>query len=148
MVPRFTVSCAANLPGVLHSLEPCIIGDERMRRRNNVVKFRLSDDELAELQRKVNESGLNRNAFLVRMIHQQPIYPADNLSDLNLRMDALLVQIRGMATNLNQITKIANNRKEVPHLGYLEKLLTGMRSFVAALQPVWNDIREALYGNR
>ena len=119
-----------------------------MRRRNNVVKFRLSDDELAELQRKVNESGLNRNAFLVRMIHQQTIYPADKLSDLNLRMDALLVQIRGMATNLNQITKIANNRKEVPHLGYLEKLLTGMRSFVAALQPVWNDIREALYGNR
>ena len=44
--PRFTVSCAANLPGVLHSLEPCIIGDEKMRRRNNVVKFRLSDDEI------------------------------------------------------------------------------------------------------
>ena len=39
-----------------------------MRRRNNVVKFRLSDDELAELQQKVEESGLNRNAFLVRMI--------------------------------------------------------------------------------
>ena len=54
-----------------------------MRRRNNVVKFRLSDDELAELQRKVNESGLNRNAFLVRMIQQQTIYPADKLSDLS-----------------------------------------------------------------
>ena len=45
-----------------------------MRRRNNVVKFRLSDDELAELQQKVKESGLNRNAFLVRMIRQQTIY--------------------------------------------------------------------------
>ena len=44
VVPRFTVSCAANLPGVLHSLEPCIIGDEKMRRRNNVVKFRLAYD--------------------------------------------------------------------------------------------------------
>ena len=119
-----------------------------MRRRNNVVKFRLSDDELAELQQKVEESGLNRNAFLVRMIRHQTIYPADKLSELNIRMDALLVQLRGMATNLNQITKIANSRKEVPHLGYLEKLLTGMRGFIAALQPVWNDIREALYGNR
>ncbi len=111
MGPRFTVSCAANLPGVLHSLEPCIIGDEKMRRRNNVVKFRLSDDELAELQQKVEESGLNRNAFLVRMIRHQTIYPADKLSELNVRMDALLVQLRGMATNLNQITKLANMGK-------------------------------------
>lgn len=28
MVPHFTVSFAANLPGVLHSLEPRIIGDD------------------------------------------------------------------------------------------------------------------------
>jgi len=42
MVPHFTVSFAANLPGVLHSLEPRIIGDEKMRHRNNAVKFRLA----------------------------------------------------------------------------------------------------------
>lgn len=119
-----------------------------MRKRNVRVQFWLTQSEYEELMKKVTESGLKRNAFLVRMISQQNIYPAEKLSDLNLRMDALLVQIRGMATNLNQITKIANSRNEVPHPAYLEKLLTGMRNFAAAIQPVWNDIREALYGNR
>lgn len=119
-----------------------------MRKRNVKVQFWLTESEYTELLKKVEESGLKRNAFLVRMICQQTIFPADKLNDLNLKMDALLVQIRGMATNLNQITKIANTRKEVPHIAYLEKLLNGMRNFTAAIQPVWNDIREALYGNR
>ena len=73
-----------------------------MRKRNVEVKFRLSEAEYAELVQKVKDSGLNRNAFLVRMVRQQTIYPVDYLRELNKQMDVLLAQIRGMATNLNQ----------------------------------------------
>ena len=143
---HFSCGRAANLPGLL-PLEPAY-GGEEMRRRNIEVKFRLSEAEYVELTEKVKRSGLNRNAFLIRMIRQQTIYPADHLRDLNHQMDILLAQIRGMATNLNQVAKIANARKEVPCLQYLETLLKGMRKFSAAMQPVWEGIREALYGNR
>lgn len=37
-----------------------------MRKRNVEVQFRLSEAEYAELVQKVKDSGLNRNAFLVR----------------------------------------------------------------------------------
>lgn len=119
-----------------------------MRKRNVEVKFRLSEAEYAELVQKVKDSGLNRNAFLVRMVRQQTIYPVDHLRELNKQMDILLAQIRGMATNLNQVAKIANARREVPCIQYLEALLNGMGKFSAAMQPVWESIREALYGNR
>ena len=119
-----------------------------MRKRNVEVKFRLSEDEYAELVQKVKDSGLNRNAFLVRTVRQQTIYPVDYLRELNKQMDVLLAQIRGMATNLNQVAKIANARREVPCIQYLEALLKGMGKFSAAMQPVWEGIREALYGNR
>ena len=58
-----------------------------MRKRNVEVKFRLSEAEYAELVQKVKDSGLNRNAFLVRMVRQQTIYPVDYLRELNKQMD-------------------------------------------------------------
>lgn len=119
-----------------------------MRKRNVSVRFRLTETEYIELMGKVKMSGMSRNAFLVRMIQQQTIYPVEKLSTLNEQMDILLSQIRGMATNLNQIAKIANIRQDVPSMKYLESLAMAMRKFLAVLQPVWNDIREALYGNR
>ncbi len=119
-----------------------------MRKRNVVVRFRLSESEYAALTEKVEASGLNRNAFLVRMVRQQTIYPAEKLSELNEKMDVLLAQIRGMGTNLNQIAKIANIKQDIPSMDYLKALAKAMGQFATAIQPVWNEIREALYGNR
>lgn len=119
-----------------------------MRKRNVSVQFRLTEAEYAELKEKVKMSGMSRNAFLVHMIQEKTIYPVEKLSGLNEQMSIVIAQIRGMATNLNQMTKIANGRKEVPSMKYLESLASGMHQFLAILQPVWNNIREILYGDR
>ena len=118
-----------------------------MKRRKE-IKLRLTDQEFAALTDMVKQSGLSRNAFLVRMIKQQTIYPVDTLSKTNEMLAALLAQLRGMATNMNQIAKIANTRKEVPAMNYLRYILAAVQNLKEESQPVFTSLREVLHGNR
>ena len=118
-----------------------------MKRRKE-IKLRLTEQEFAALTDMVKQSGLSRNAFLVRMIKQQTIYPVDKLSKTNEMLAALLAQLRGMATNMNQIAKIANTRKEVPAMNYLRYILAAVQNLKEESQPVFTSLREALHGNR
>ena len=119
-----------------------------MMKRKKEIKLRLTDKEFAALTDMVKQSGLSRNAFLVRMIKQQTIYPVDTLSKTNEMLAALLAQLRGMATNMNQIAKIANTRKEVPAMNYLRYILAAVQNLKEESQPVFTSVREALHGNR
>ena len=118
-----------------------------MKRRKE-IKLRLTEQEFAALTDMVKQSGLSRNAFLVRMIKQQTIYPVDKLSKTNEMLAALLAQLRGMATNMNQIAKIANTRKEVPSMNYLRYVLAAVQNLKEESQSVFTSVREALHGNR
>lgn len=118
-----------------------------MKRRKE-IKLRLTEQEFAALTDMVKQSGLSRNAFLVRMIKQQTIYPVDKLSKTNEMLAALLAQLRGMATNMNQIAKIANTRKEVPAMNYLRYILAAIQNLKEESQPVFTSVREVLHGNR
>ena len=118
-----------------------------MKRRKE-IKLRLTDQEFAALTDIVKQSGLSRNAFLVRMIKQQTIYPVDTLNKTNEILAALLAQLRGMATNMNQVAKIANTRQEVPSMNYLRYILEAIKSLKEESQPVFTSVREVLHGNR
>ena len=118
-----------------------------MKRRKE-IKLRLTEQEFTALTDMVKQSGLSRNAFLVRMIKQQTIYPVDKLSKTNEMLAALLAQLRGMATNMNQIAKIANTRKEVPAMNYLRYILAAIQNLKEESQPVFTSVREVLHGNR
>ena len=117
-------------------------------KRKKEIKLRLTDQEFAALTDMVKQSGLSRNAFLVRMIKQQTIYPVDTLNKTNEMLAALLAQLRGMATNMNQVAKIANTRQEVPSINYLRYILAAIQSLKEESQPVFTSLREALHGNR
>ena len=117
-------------------------------KRKKEIKLRLTEQEYAALTDMVQQSGLSRNAFLVRMIKQQTIYPVDKLSKTNEMLAALLAQLRGMATNMNQIAKIANTRKEVPAMNYLRYILAAIQNLKEESQPVFTSVREVLHGNR
>lgn len=117
-------------------------------KRKKEIKLRLTDQEYAALSDMVKQSGLSRNAFLVRMIMQQTIYPVDTLNKTNEMLAALLAQLRGMATNMNQVAKIANTRQEVPSMNYLRYILAAIQSLKEESQPVFTSVREVLHGNR
>ena len=69
----------------------------------NPISLHLDDGDYAELMSKVEESGLSRNQFCIRAIKGAPIRPAHTEEDMEI-----IRNLRGIANNLNQLTKLAN----------------------------------------
>ena len=80
-----------------------------MRKRPIELKFRLSQDEYELLQTNLVETGMNRNAYLVRLITSATIFPRDQLIQLNLEHTMMNRLLRSIGTNINQIAKVANS---------------------------------------
>ena len=80
-----------------------------MRKRPIELKFRLSQDEYELLQTNLVETGMNRNAYLVRLITGATIFPRDQLIQLNLEHTMMNRLLRSIGTNINQIAKVANS---------------------------------------
>ena len=96
-----------------------------MRKRNNFVPVRFSDEELARLKALVEETGQTRNAFILNAISgvvlTTPEYVTE-LKQMNEQLKSIYTQIRGIAVNVNQMAHHANTVKSPPHIRELEEL--------------------------
>ena len=113
-----------------------------MRKRPIEVKFRLTEAEYESLQQKVSAAGMNRNAFLVQMISEVEIYPRDLMQTLCQEYQITNRLIRGIGTNINQITKIANSTKAVPSARLLVDIGKEVQIIKNNLLPIWEEARK------
>ena len=111
------------------------------RKRPIEVKFRLSEDEYQLLQQRLLDAGMNRNAFLVQLISGVEIYPRDMMIELCEEYKITNRLIRGIGTNINQITKIANATKAVPSANLLIDMSKEVQIIRNNLQPLWDEAR-------
>ena len=74
-----------------------------MRNRIHQIKFRLNDEELALLRKKVEDSGMSMTKFFRTLIYTGKIVvlPLELMRDIQR-------QVRGAGRNINQITKMAH----------------------------------------
>lgn len=74
-----------------------------MRKRVHQIKFRLDDDELMLLRRKLRESNLPMAEYFRRLLvyGEIKIYPKESAADLQK-------QVKGVGRNVNQITRLAH----------------------------------------
>lgn len=118
-----------------------------MRKRPIEIKFRVSEQEKEMIEKHLQESGLNRNAYLVQLISNAAIFPKSELQEINLQLQSQNQQLRGIATNINQMSKMANTYKALPSAVQLEFMRLDVNQMRNDLQSVWNEVRGALYGN-
>lgn len=116
-----------------------------MRKRNKELKFRLSQEEYDALQSKLQEAGMNRNNYLVRLISGAQIYPKEQLRELNGQYVIMNRLLRGIGTNINQIAKIANTTHAVPSAALLVDMYQDVQTLKKNLQPLWDDTRKTLW---
>lgn len=115
------------------------------RKRPIELKLRVSQEEANLLQHKLAEAGMNRNAYLVRLISGAIIFPKDELIRLNQKYVIMNRLLRGISTNINQITKVANATHAVPSAALLADMYQDVQTLRHNLQPLWDETRDVLW---
>lgn len=83
--------------------------------RPKQVMFRLSEEEAEKLQKKVEQSGMSQQEYILKAVLEKPITNTDGIKEL-------LPELKRQGANLNQFTKKLNERgyvdykKELPQL--------------------------------
>ena len=87
------------------------------RKRDRAITVRMTDEEYTLFKNKADSSGLSRQAFFIRLIKSARVNSSDELVELrkiNEVVSDLDRQVRGLATNVNQMARIANGTGAVP----------------------------------
>jgi len=115
------------------------------RTRPRVVSFRMTEKEYGNFMEKVIESSMCRQDFLIHLAQEVRIgskEEADEIKRLSMIVADLDRQLKGMATNLNQLAKVANAAGELPAI----EELTQMNEAVAAMKKevgrLWGYLRQ------
>ena len=117
------------------------------RRRNKAVTVRMNETEYADFQNKVEESGLSQQAYIISAIKDVSVIPSDQLAvmkEISATFASLEQQQRGMATNINQMARIANSRNYAPGIRVLEKISREIAGYRKDSEEIWQSIRSLI----
>lgn len=113
-------------------------GDSMPRKRNNLINFRLNDEELNKLEIKINKSGLSKQEYIRSCCLDKKIYER-----LNLDYFKLINEINHLGNNQNQIARTLNSDNEV-----LDNLIIeNQESIKSVLKELNNQLRGTIHGN-
>ena len=105
-----------------------------LRKRNNKVSFRLSNDEkhlFDELQKK---TGLPQNRLIVNLLSSAVLTSTEvtaELKQLNINTARLAEQVKRIGINVNQLARVANSSgsiSDISAIGTLNKILSALQS--------------------
>lgn len=118
-----------------------------MRRRNKNVSVRMTEDEYAALTMKVAESGQTLQSFIINAVLGVKVSGREEVKELqklNGQFSDTNRQLRGMATNINQMAHVANGYGQIPQQSQLEQLHQDLRMFRKECDATWQLIRQSI----
>ena len=117
------------------------------RRRNKAITIRMSEAEYDNLQNKVKESGLSQQAYVINAIHGSTITSAEEIDALK-EFSRIFAdqdrQMRGMATNVNQMARVANGQGLLPTATKLDEISDQIFDYRKEHDKAWLSIRSSI----
>lgn len=120
-----------------------------MRKRNYTVTVRMNKVEYELLQRKVRESGRTQQAVVIAAIAELKIASTEEIKELkrlNELLAEILRQLKGAASNINQIARRMNSDGFVPRGDYLTKINENIIQYRRECEDIWRLIRRLISG--
>ena len=118
-----------------------------MRKRNHAITIRMSDDEYKFLQGRLSQTGQTQQSYILNAIRGATIVSAEEVIEfqkLNKGFGDMMRQLRGLATNVNQMAHIANGIGELPVVAALEKFGKNIEKFRKEEEKRWQSIRQLI----
>ena len=114
------------------------------RRRNRAVTIRMNETEYTDFMKRVDESGLSQQSYFINGVRGAIITPSDEiaaLKEISKTCAGLEQQLRGLATNVNQMAHVANGRGELPTENDLDLLSDQLAGYRRESESLWQSIR-------
>ncbi len=118
-----------------------------MRKRNHAVTIRMTEEEFTALQRRIKESGRTQQAYIINSALNARISSAEEiavLKELSTSFADLVRQLRGIATNINQMARVANGSGVIPTVRELSRISEQIAKYRERSEAVWQSIRSSI----
>ncbi len=122
-----------------------------MRKKKNVIYVRLSDEEYEMFSKKLKSSGLSMQAFVTQAILYGKITSSetvDVLKEKNNYLADIDKQLRGIGTNINQMSHVANTNGELPTNKTLLDVLEEVTKLRSEVSDEWQSTRQLISQQR
>lgn len=100
------------------------------RKRNKQLNIRLTEEEYQKLMYNINKSKLSQSEYIRKSILRKDIIVIDGIKEL-------LIEIKRIGNNLNQLTKAVNS-------GMIADISNDLKYIKSELKEVWQEIIKAL----
>ena len=117
------------------------------RKRNRSVTIRMTDHEYSTLRDKVTASGLTMQSFINEAVSGSTISSSEEIEaekEISRNISDLIRQIRGMATNINQIAHVANGQGILPIQSQLYAISEEISKYRKDSESIWQSIRRSI----
>ena len=117
------------------------------RTRYKAVTVRLNEYEWNSLEERIEESGQNKQSYMINALLGAEIAPKEEINiwkDIAGQLSELVKQLRGIATNINQIAHKANATGELPLIKVLEEINEQVAEIRKAGDQIWLSLRQLI----
>lgn len=117
------------------------------RTRYKAVTVRLNEYEWNSLEERIEESGQNKQSYMINALLGAEIAPKEEINtwkEIAGQFSELIKQLRGIATNINQIAHKANATGELPLINALEEINEQVAEIKKAGDQIWLSLRQLI----
>ena len=115
------------------------------------VSIWMNNDEYKYLKAKIKELGISQQAFIISAVYDAKVISSIEIAvliNISRTFADLERQLRGLASNVNQIAHIANKIGMIPSLIELETISTQIEYYRKESEKQWQSIRSLISQQR
>ena len=118
------------------------------KKRPKQMTFRVSAEKYEIIMKKIAESGLKNQEYILIAVMKTPIVKSEDLKELVIELKHQGTELNRQGNNLNQIALRLNERGFVDYRNELSQTLSALRTAQEELKNIWQSLRQYLQSRR